>query len=170
MTTILDEFERVSPETDNLLSGLYSQFDEPTRILLTDIDRTEEVLTEEDFLLYNRISDEIDLNIEKDDTLISVLQDLLRTNKDSFKRLDNYVYANLKYEEHLGDAPNLIDKYRYYQRLFDTAFKRHKREGQDRQMDILIGGRKQKQKRKYRSKKRKTNKRKRKYRSKKRKI
>ena len=73
----------------------------------------------------------------------------------------------LKYEEHFGDSPDLIDNYRYFQRLFDTAFKRHEREEQARQSEILIGGRKQKQK--YRSKKRKSNKRKRKYRSKRRK-
>ena len=154
-------------EQTGLLSSLLSQLDETTRRLLTDIDRAEEVLTDEDLVLYDRISDGIDLTIEKDDTLISVLQDLLRTNKESFKRLDNYVYVYLKFEEHQGNSPELIDNYRYYQKLFDTAFKRHNREEQDRQMDILIGGRKQK--RKYRSKKRKSNKRNKKYRSKRRK-
>ena len=94
MTTILDESE-VAPtssyEQDDLI--FLSQLDETTRTLLEDIDRSEEVLTIRDLLLYNRISDEIDINIEKDDTLIRVLQDLLRTDKDSFKRLDNYIYA-----------------------------------------------------------------------------
>ena len=88
MTTTLDESE-LAPTTSYEQANLLSQLDETTRILLTDIDRAEEVLTDEDLVVYDRISNEIDLNIEKDDTLISVLQDLLRTNKDSFKRLDN---------------------------------------------------------------------------------
>ena len=75
--------------------------------------------------------------------------------------------AYLKYEEHRGDSPDFIERYRYLRKMFNTAFKRHDREEQARQSEMLTGGRKQK--RKYRSKKLKSNTRTKKYRSKRRK-
>ena len=161
--TTLDESE-LAPTTSYEQANLLSQLDETARRLLTDIDRAEEILIDNDYDLYNHIIDTIDVNIEKDEKLIRVLYDLLKTNKESFKRIENTVNVYLKYEEYRGDSPNLIEKYRYFRKMFNTAFKRHDREEQARQSEILIGGRKRK--RKYRSKKRKSNKRKRKYRSK----
>ena len=162
MTTTLDE-----PPTYSRAS-LLPLIDETTRRLLDDIDRAAEVLTLADFVLYDRIMDELDINIEKDETLIRVLYDLLKTDKEIFERMDNYTNTYLKYEEYHGDSPDMIEIYRYLRNMFNTAFKRYEREDQARHREILIGGRKQK--RKYRSKKRKSNKRKRKYRSKKRKY
>ena len=171
MTTTLDESEVVTA-TSQEQANLLPQLGETTRRLLEDIDRAEEVLTRNDEdLLYSRIvfAEDVDVTIEKDEKLIRELYDLLVTNKESFKRIENTVNVYLKYEEHRGDSPNLIEKYRYIRRMFNTAFKRYDREEQARQSEILAGGRKRKRKRKYRSKKRKSNKLKRKYRSKKRK-
>lgn len=168
MTTILDESEVTTPP--QVQANLLSQLDETTRRLFADIDRAEEILTRNDEdLLYSRIVFYVDVNKEKDEIIIRDLYNLLKTNKDSFKRIENTMNADLKYEEHLGDSPDLIERYRYLRKMFNTAFKRHDREEQARQSEILSGGRKQKRKRKYRSKRRKSNKRKRKYRSKRRK-